>query len=250
MHLVFCGWNDTRVPVVQFFIHGSRQAPCALMLPRVVPRSFYKNREGIVRQGVSYRGYSVFHDGTEYVAEPKVNDGDNFEISSSRRENLYAAIDELWAYLNAAKSIDEDLKVPSWYQSWLDDGASGRVRILDCGRHESIAPKRARWWERKRVSVAMISACLAITAIAISPTLDVSGDGRLSSEDLKVMVDKVHMAFPPKIAHQRVRWGKHVYDVDLQPAPEDNIDFDAHEVRVNGALIQAITLPSTVLNSR
>jgi hypothetical protein len=208
----------------------------------------HRQGEGVVIKGVNYRGYLVYHDGNELVAEPAVSDGENFEISSDNRESLYAAIDELWSHLEGATTMGNSVSVPAWYQAWLDDGANGRIRVHDCGKHESITPSR-KWLGLKRVSFAMASVCLVITAIAVSPKLDVSGDGRLSSEDLKVMIDRVHMAFPPKLAHQRVRWGKHVYDVDLQPAPEEDIDFDAQEVRVNGALIQAITLPSTALPS-
>jgi hypothetical protein len=200
-----------------------------------------------VKEDVIYRGYRVHHDGTEYVAEPMSRDSEIFEIAATRLETLYQSIDELWNHLASAETISQSVTVPAWYQAWLDDGADGRVRILDCGRHESIAPKR-RWWGLSKL---FAGALVCAAAFAVAPKLDMNGDGSLNGEDWKAVVEKVYLKYPPHEVHHRVRWGKGVYDVRLEPAPEDDIDFTARAVvRRDGVLLPAPITPTAALNDR
>lgn len=201
--------------------------------------SSIKEHEAIVNQGVSYRGYTVYHDGNEHVAEPVVSDGENFEISALSRERLYGAIDELWAYLDDAQRIDQPASVPAWYQAWLDDGADGRIRISDDGMHESIAPNRGWWGLGKLLAGALV--CGA--AFLVTPNLDVNGDGSYDREDLASLVEKVHLAYPPKSSHRHIRFGERVYDVNLVPAPEDEVDFDARDIQINGVSVKRAAGP-------
>lgn len=190
-----------------------------------------------MKQGVTYRGYTLHHDGTEYVAEPTCKDGEILEIGAARLETLYLSIDELWSHLALAESILQPVIVPAWYQAWLDDGASGRVRIHDSGRYESIAPRR-RWWGAGKI---MAGALVCLAAAVSIPRLDVNGDGSIDMDDYSALVEKAFLARPPKNSHQRIRLDKRIYDVMLTPAPDADVDFDAKDIQIGVSVKQAVS---------
>jgi hypothetical protein len=203
--------------------------------------SSLQEHEAIVNQGVTYRGFTIYHDGNEFVAEPVVSDGENFEIGASDRARLFSAIDELHVHLDAASRIDQDVSVPAWYQTWLNDGADGRIRIHACGGHESIAPSRSWWGLGKLLAGALV--CSA--AFMFAPKLDINGDGALDREDFSSMVEKVYLKYPPKSSIHHIRWGQRVYDVSLKPAPDDDVDFDADDVLIKGVSLKQASSPPT-----
>jgi hypothetical protein len=183
-----------------------------------------------VKQGVKYRGYYVYHDGTEYVAESTSGDGECFEVSSNSCDTLYRAIDELWCHLDSAADLDQSIPVPAWYQAWLDAGADGRIRLLGRGKFESIAPSRSWWGLNKLLAGALICAA----AVMAVPRLDINKDGSIDMDDAATMIEKVYLTFPPKSSIHKIRWGQRIYDVNLHPSPEQEVDFDADDVRING----------------
>lgn len=192
-------------------------------------------------EGVPYRGYSVYHDGHEFVAEPVVSDGANFEIAASSRKRLHVAIDELHEHLEGASRIDQCAPVPAWYQAWLDDGGDGRIRISDDNRHESIAPSR-RWWNLGKIAA---GALVCGAAFMVAPNFDINGDGALNREDFASLVEKVHLAYPPKSSHRQIRFSDRIYDVNLVPTPDDGVDFDARDIRINNISVKRISVNET-----
>jgi hypothetical protein len=195
--------------------------------------------EVVVKQGVNYRGFFVYHDGTELVAEPTASDGENFEIASKNRQALYAAIDELWTHLQGASRFEQGTPVPGWYQAWLNDGADGRIRILDSGKHESIAPSR-KWWGLGKI---LAGALVCVAAFVVMPRLDINQDGSVDTDDLASMVEKVYLAHPPKKSLQHFRWGERVFSVSMHPAPDEDVDFEADDIMLNGVSLKRASLP-------
>ncbi|KOX53849.1 hypothetical protein ADL19_14845 [Streptomyces purpurogeneiscleroticus] len=75
-------------------------------------------------------------------------------------------------------------------------------------------------------------------AFVVTPNLDANGDGSIDTEDLKATVEKVYLKYPPKSSIHHIRFGERIYDVNLKPAPEDEVDFDASDVRINGISVK------------
>lgn len=72
--------------------------------------------------GLRYRGYVIYHDGFEFVAEEEVQIPDEtvvFEMGSQSLDRLVISIDEL---TDAADSKGI-LPVPDWYMNWYADWA-------------------------------------------------------------------------------------------------------------------------------
>lgn len=80
--------------------------------------------------GLIYRAYRIWHDGTEFVAEPEVSDYPVFEIGSQSVDRLMRMIDELYAHLEIADETGR-FSAPEWFSIWLRCEFPERARCLE-----------------------------------------------------------------------------------------------------------------------
>lgn len=82
-----------------------------------------------MKREFQYRDYTVYYDGTEYVAEvTHPDDMRVFELGSHSLNDIVAAIDELYDAV-------EQGRTPDWYLDWLEGCGFMRARAPDMTRH-------------------------------------------------------------------------------------------------------------------
>jgi hypothetical protein len=77
-----------------------------------------------------YRGFLIYNDGHEFVAEPQdpTHEIEVFEIGSQSVDRLMQMIDELLHALECCCGEGKSkAPLPSWYQAWLDGGSKERI---------------------------------------------------------------------------------------------------------------------------
>jgi hypothetical protein len=132
---------------------------------------------------IEYRGYTIFCDGSDFVAEPIVPDDVVFEIGAGSVQELMNMIDELWtatAYIHAGMT---HTRSPRWYQDWLSRGMMGRIRKPETtitGSHKPTRPK-----VKRRLCMTILSTSLAAFGFShFMATLDIDDDGYVAFQDV------------------------------------------------------------------
>lgn len=79
-----------------------------------------------LESALRYRGYRIYHDGHEFVAEEEVTaDALVCEMGSQSVDHLMRCIDDLYDALES----DGIVPVPVWFQAWLDGDREGRISL-------------------------------------------------------------------------------------------------------------------------
>jgi hypothetical protein len=176
---------------------------------------------------IEYRGYTIFHDGHEFVAEPKAADDTLFEIGSQSIELVTATIDEMLGYLDATRSASRAEAPPAWFQTWIDNGAAGRVRIAkpQSFEFEHLNRRKPRPKRRSFYRLSGLISCLAGLVMSGYAFADVDGDGKIDSEDLATLIDNIHMISPRRKVVRTVEFDGQDYLMTAVPSKRDDCDF-------------------------
>ncbi|MEE9481779.1 hypothetical protein [Methylobacterium ajmalii] len=192
-----------------------------------------------MRGEIPYRGYTIFHDGNEFVAEPEKPDGDDvvFEMGSSSVDALIDAINDLHAATAATGPV------PGWFDDWMKRGCEGRVRVkslrerlqevaalgrvaqhptvveLSSIEGRDIAP-RAPQAGRCGWAFGILVMLLAILPLA-ARAFDFDGDRAITGNDLRIAASLLVLKLMPERVIRTVRFRDRDYKATIEVAPGD-----------------------------
>ena len=192
-----------------------------------------------MRGEIPYRGYTIFHDGNEFVAEPEQPDGDEvvFELGSSSVDALIDAINDLHAATAATAPV------PGWFDDWMKRGCEGRARVkslrerlqevaafgrvsqhptvveLSSIEGRDIVPStpptgRCGW------AFGILVMLLATLPLAVQ-VLDFDGDRAITGNDLRVAASLLVLKLMPERVIRTVRFKDRDYKATIEIAPGD-----------------------------
>jgi hypothetical protein len=184
----------------------------------------------VMHSEIEYRGYAIFHDGHEFVAEPKAVDDTVFEIGSDSIELAMSTIDEMWRYLDSTTSLSQAPPPPAWFQTWIDNGAAGRIRVTEpeSFEFEHFRRRRQRCWALKIAQKASYAVCLVSLIYGGMAVADVDGNGMLDREDVATFVDNLHMRTLRSQVIRTVEYEGKDYVMTAVPSPRNDCDFKIH----------------------
>lgn len=182
---------------------------------------------------IEYRGYAIWHDGFEFVGEPKAVDDTLFEVGSHSIELVTQTIDEMLGYLDTYTHSASASAPPAWFQLWIDNGAAGRIRILKpkSFEFEHLKPARKRR-KQKIIGLGSLVSYLMGAVMVGYAFADIDGDGRVDAEDIAVLVDTMHMRAPRREVRRLVEFDGKDYVLTAVPSPRDDCDY---QIRLTAA---------------
>ncbi|TXM69637.1 hypothetical protein [Methylobacterium sp. WL120] len=132
-----------------------------------------------------YRGYVIYTDGHEFVAEPMDADDVVFELGSRKVDALVAAIDQMWDAIGQVESVGKMAPTPVWFQKWLAGGCVGRISVEDPPakpKQMSGLPPLTSFL--RAPAVVGLALALIGTSATIGARLDTDGDGLVSRQEI------------------------------------------------------------------